>query len=158
MRRINPRIFTLLIFIFLFLAIPVAAEDLTSESVAAQAEPVLINLTDMTDIGEMTALGVQARAYIATVDPGSHGAATHEVVVTFANEKTGIAVKKALVGIKHRRLFGEVSDPVWMNAPKDQPEIFLSPVTLKKRGTYLFIVGSKLEDNKKRQFTFQYSY
>ena len=118
----------------------------------------MIDLSAMTDIGEMTTLGVQARAYIATVDPDSHEAATHEVVVTFANEKTGIAVKKALVGIKHRRLFGEVSDPVWMNAPKDQPEIFISTVTLKKRGTYLFIVGSKLDDSKKRQFTFQFSY
>lgn len=158
MRRINSRIFTLLIFIFLFLVIPVAAEELTSESATAQAEPILVDLSAMTYIGEMTALSVQARAYIASVEPGSHGAATHEVVVTFANEKTGIAVKKALVGIKHRRLFGKVSAPVWMSAHKDQPEIFTSPVTLKKRGTYLFIVGSKLEDNKKRQFTFQYSY
>lgn len=141
-----------------FLSAPTVADELPASTDTIPAEHVLVDLTTMTGIGGMTTLGVEAKAYVTPVGPEMDGESTHEVVVTFANEKTGAVVKKALVGIKHRKLFGEASDPVWMKSSKDQPELFKAYVSLKKRGTYLFIVGSKLEDNKKRQFTFQFSY
>ena len=158
MTLINFRIFTALILLSLLLSVSVVADELTPSAEPAPTEPLLVDLTSMTGIGSMTTLGVKAKAYVTTVDPVSNEDATHKIVVTFLTEKTGVAVEKAKVGIKHRRLFGKASDPVWMNAAKAQPELFISYVTLKKRGTYLFIVGSKLEDNKKRQFTFQFSY
>jgi hypothetical protein len=158
MTIINFRIFTALILLSLLLSVSVAADELTPSVEAAPTEPLLVDLTSMTGIGDMITLGVKAQAYVTTVDPESHEDATHKVAVTFLTEETGVAVEKAKVGIKHRRLFGKASAPVWMNAAKAQPELFISYVTLEKRGTYLFIVGSKLEDNKKRQFTFQFSY
>jgi hypothetical protein len=141
-----------------FLSAQAVADELPASTDTITAEHVLVDLTTMSGIGGMTTLGVAAKAYVTAVDPETDGESTHEVVVTFANEKTGALVKKALVGIKQRRLFGAASKPVWMKSSKDQPELFKAYVSLKKRGTYLFIVGSNLEYNKTRQFTFQYSY
>ena len=148
--------YILILSIMLFLTpISVVAEDVAQPAVAP-AGSVLIDLDGMTRVGEMTTLGVQAKAYITAVASSPDGDTTHSIVVTFVNEKTGLAVEKALVGIKHRKLYGSTSTPTWMKASNDQPDLFVSDVSLKKRGTYLFIVGSKLEDNKKRQFTFQF--
>lgn len=117
-----------------------------------------IELSNMKRIGEMTTVGVIATAYIVAVNPAEHAGASHTVVVTFVNEKSKLPLAKGFVGLKHRKLFGDTSEPVWMQSNVEQPELLVADVTLKRRGTYLFIVGSKLEDDKKRQFTFQYQY
>jgi hypothetical protein len=155
MTFINVRLFTILF--LLFLAVSAFAET-GANSVSIPTESTSINLDEFTSIGQMTTLGVVAKAYIDAIDPASGLDATHRVVVTFANEKTKVTVKKADVGIKHRKLFGAASQPVWMKASDKQPDLFTAYVSLNKRGRYLIIVGSKLEDNKKRQFTFEFSY
>lgn len=149
------RVFTILIVLLNIAVVPVFAEQ-SPVIETTVAEPVLIDLADMRLVGEMTTIGVRATAYIGAIDSGENSDATHKVVVTFVNEKSGVPLAKALVGIKHRKLFGDTSKPIWMKSNPDQPELFIAYVSLKKRGTYLFIVGSKLEDDKKRQFTFQY--
>ena len=149
------RIFTILIVLFGFIPAAAFAELLPSETSAA-VEPARIDLSNMKRVDEMTTAGVLATAYIVAVDPAENRDTTHSVVVTFVNEESGVPLAKALVGIKHRKLFGATSEPVWMKSKADQPELFFAEVNLKKRGTYLFIVGSKLEDDKKRQFTFEY--
>jgi hypothetical protein len=154
MSILNIRLFAALMVLSLFLSAQVLAEE--APPIEPAPLPLLIDLTKMTKIGSMTTLGVEAKAYITTADPNEVQKATHKVVVTFTNKKTGVAVQKALVGIKYRRLYGSVSEPVWMHSTADQSELFISDVTLERKGTYLFIVGSKLEDDKKRQFTFQY--
>lgn len=145
------RLFTILVLLFCFLACPALAEqtDVTEQS---------IQISTMKQIGEMTTVGVIATAHIAALDPAKNAGQTHRVVVSFVNEKSKLPLAKGLVGIKHRKLFGDVSEPVWMRSVDNQPELFIADVSLNRRGTYLFIVGSKLEDDKKRQFTFQFQF
>lgn len=155
MLTLITRVFTILVVLLCFVVAPTFAEQ-TSPTTADN--PAGIELKNMKRVGEMTTLGVVASAYIIGVDPVVNNNFTHRVVVNFVNEKSGVTVAKALVGIKHRKLFGATSDPVWMRSSDEQPALFVADVRLKKRGTYLFIVGSKLEDDKKRQFTFQYQH
>ena len=151
------RVCTILIILFYLVSVPVFAEQ-SPVIETTVAEPVLIDLADMRLVGEMTTIGVRATSYIVVIDSGENSDVTHKIVVTFVNEKSGVPLAKALVGIKHRKLFGDASDPVWMHSSPDQPELFVADLSLQQRGTYLFIVGSKLEDDKKRQFTFEYLY
>lgn len=151
------RAFTILIILLYLVSVPVFAEQPPAIE-STIAAPVLIDLANMQVVGEMTTIGVRATAYIIAIDQDENPGATHKVVVTFVNEKSGVPLAKALVGIKHRKLFGDISEPVWMKSNPGQPELFIADVSLKQRGTYLFIVGSKLEDDKKRQFTFEYPY
>lgn len=157
MSILNIRLFATLMVLSLFLSAQVLAEQAPPIEPAPSA-PARLELAKMTKIGSMITLGVEAKAYITAAGLNEDQKGTHKVAVTFTNIKTGVAVQKALVGIKHRRLYGSVSKPVWMHSTADQPEIFISDVTLERKGTYLFIVGTKLEDDKKRQFTFQYWY
>lgn len=151
------RFITVLILLLNFVVVPVSAEQGASiEPNNAVSAPV--DISAMKRVGKMSAGGVLATAYISKLDAVDNRKTTHRVVVTFVNEKSKVALAKGLVGIKHRKLFGETSEPVWMKSSNEQPELFVADVSLKLRGTYLFIVGSKLEDNKKRQFTFQYQH
>jgi len=149
------RVTITLIILLNIVLVPVCAEP-SPATESTVAEPLLIGLSSMKLVGEMTTTGVSASAYIVAIGPNDNLTATHKVVVTFANEKSGVPVTKGQVGIKHRKLFGATSEPVWMKPMPDQPELFVSEISLKKRGTYLFIVGSKLDDDKKRQFTFEF--
>ncbi len=152
MSILNIRPFAVFIVLSLFLSASALAEEVPPIKPTSHR----IDLGNMKKIGNMITLGVEANAYITVTDPKAGQKATHKIVVTFANKKSGVAVQKALVGIKHRRLYGSVSEPVWMLSTTDQPELFIADVTLERKGTYLFIVGTKLDDDKKRQFTFQY--
>lgn len=142
-----PQLLTILFTAFCLLAGPVQAEEATSPALDS------VDLAAMKRIGEMTTLGVRATAYISAV---SGQAGVYRVAVVFDNEKTGLRLKKAQVGIKQRRLYGDTGQPIWMHGAPEQPEIFVSDIELTRKGTYLLIVGSKMEDDKKRQFTFQY--
>ena len=149
------RFITVLILLLNFVLVPAFAEQGSSIS-PSNAGPAPIDISSMKRVGEMSTGGVLAIAYISALDSVENQKTTHRVVVTFVNEESTVALAKGLVGIKHRKLFGETSEPVWMNSSNEQPEFFVAAVSLKRRGTYLLIVGSKLEDDKKRQFTFQY--
>ncbi|MBE0500987.1 MAG: hypothetical protein IBX47_06045 [Desulfuromonadales bacterium] len=129
---------------------------LISPRLFAESAPVV--LKSLARIGVMSTAGVRATAYVTRLDPEKSAGATHRVRVVFVNERTGAAIEKGLVGIKYRRLYGAAIEPVWMESTPVQPEVFVADMILPQHGTYLFIVGSKLEDDKKRQFTFQYLY
>ena len=147
--------FITLIILLNFVSVPAIAEP-SPATESTVVEPILIDLSNMKLVGEMTTTGVRASAYIVKITPEENLAASHRVIVTFVNEESAVPLTKGLIGIKHRKLFGDISKPVWMRSTSDQPELFISEISLNKPGTYLFIVGSKLEDDKKRQFTFQY--
>ena len=149
------RIITVLILLLNFVVVPAFAEQKPSIEPSNEG-PAPVDVLTMTRVGKMSTGGVLATAYISKLASVDSRKTTHRVVVTFVNEKSTVALAKGLVGIKHRKLFGETSEPVWMKSSNKQPELFVADVSLKRRGTYLFIVGSKLEDDKKRQFTFQY--
>lgn len=151
------RIVAIFLTAFLLFTVPAFAEQ-PHVSTSTEGEPVVYSPDNMASIGSMSAQGVSASAYITALDATSDPAFTHLVGVTFSNEKTGVALQKGLAGVKFRRLYGEASEPIWMEMQEQKPGFFVSRMTLKKKGTYLFIVGSKLEDNRKRQFTFQHSY
>lgn len=79
---------------------------------------------------------------------------THHLMVTFKVDKDGQAVDSGTVAVKVTNPAGTKGEAVKMMAMEGS---FGTDLTLAKPGKYLFEVGTKLADGKKRQFRFEYT-
>lgn len=104
--------------------------------------------------------GVTATAKIKTYDAATLATmakmgvpGTHHVMVFFTDAKTGAEISAGTVAIKVKGPGGETSDPAMLMS---MGKGFGGDVTLKSGSMYTFEVGSKLSDEVKRQFSFDY--
>ena len=80
-------------------------------------------------------------------------AGTHHVMVFFADAKTGNEIAAGKVALKVKGPGDAVAEPVMLMFMGTG---FGGDVALSKGTMYTFEVGSKLEDGKTRQFSFDY--
>ncbi len=100
--------------------------------------------------------GVEAMAHLKDVSAAMAKMGmptTHHFMVMFKGEKNGASIDKGKVAVKIVEPDGAVSDPIRLMGMQGH---FGADVTLTAKGHYLFKVGSKLADGKKRQFEFEY--
>ncbi|PLY03118.1 MAG: hypothetical protein C0623_02685 [Desulfuromonas sp.] len=77
---------------------------------------------------------------------------THHLMVFFANEKSGDAIKKGTVAVKVVNPDETESKPIKMMGMADA---FGADVSLQQKGMYHLYVGTKLADGKKRKYHFK---
>ena len=111
---------------------------------------------DFVEIGKDAQDGVVATAKVKTYDVKTLATmakmgmdATHHVMVSFTDEKSGAAIADGKVALKVK---GSESQPVMMMLMGTG---FGADVALKD-GMYTFEIGTKLEDGKKRQFSIMF--
>ncbi|MEJ2471818.1 MAG: hypothetical protein P8Y96_11980 [Desulfuromonadales bacterium] len=111
---------------------------------------------DFAEVGKDTQNGVVATVMVKTYDDKTRATmanmgmeATHHVMVSFADAKTGKAVDSGQVALKVKSAAGETSKPVML---MQMGEGFGADVNIKDDGMYTFEVGTKLKDGEKRQF------
>lgn len=80
--------------------------------------------------------------------------ATHHLMVTFKEEKGGKGVDSGMAAVKVIDPSGAKGEAVSMMAMEGS---FGADLTLGKPGKYVFEVGTKLTDGKKRQYRFEYT-
>jgi hypothetical protein len=109
------------------------------------------------EIGKDTRDGVVATVSVKTYDEKAKSTmakagmnATHHVMVTFADAKSGAAITEGQAAVKVK---GEDSKPVMMMLMGTG---FGGDVALPGPGMYTFEIGSKLADGNKRQFEVGY--
>lgn len=81
------------------------------------------------------------------------GKQTHHFMVKFSTEGEGVQIETGLVAVKIIDPEGNKLNPLKMMGMKGS---FGVDVELSKKGKYIFEVGTKLEDGKKRVFRFHY--
>lgn len=99
--------------------------------------------------------GVMGSAHLMDVKEkmAEHGmTVTHHMMVGFMNNE-GKGIDNGQVAVKVQSPEGNVAKPVKMMGMAGQ---FGADITLDQKGKYLFIVGTKLADGKKRTFKFDY--
>ena len=111
---------------------------------------------DFVEIGKDTQNGVVATAKIKTYDEKTLASmkkmgmdATHHVMVFFADEKSGNKITKGKVALKVK---GQDAKPSMMML---MGKGFGADVSLSEMMT-TFVIGTKLEDGKKRQFSIMF--
>ena len=100
--------------------------------------------------------GVMAVPHLADVREAmaKHGMKeTHHMMVMFTDSKTGKPLTEGAVAVKVTDPAGVTSEPKKMMLMGDG---FGTDISLAAPGKYSFEVGTKLEDAKKRVFTFSY--
>ncbi len=78
---------------------------------------------------------------------------THHLMVDFKEDKGGKVVAGGVVAVKITNPAGVKGEAITMMAMEGS---FGADLTLAKPGKYVFEIGSKLADGKKRQFRFEY--
>jgi len=101
--------------------------------------------------------GVKGAAHLADIskamaDMGMK--ATHHFMVMFTEEKGGKSIGGGVAAVKVTDPAGVTGEATTLMAMGDG---FGADLTLGKPGKYLFEVGTKLSDGKKRQFRFEYT-
>jgi hypothetical protein len=113
-------------------------------------------------LGARSENGVKAMAHIKDVHEamakmGMHQ--THHFMVMFTNAETGKSVGEGTVAVKIKDPSGKVSEPIMLREMNmGMGKGFGSDITLPEKGTYTFIVGSRLADGDTRQFHFEYTW
>lgn len=110
---------------------------------------------DMIMLQDQDVDGVMGSAHLMDVKEkmAAHGmSVTHHMMVGFMNSE-GMEIKDGQVAVKVQAPDGEVGKPVKMMGMAGQ---FGADITLDQKGKYMFMVGTKLADGKKRTFHFHY--
>jgi hypothetical protein len=108
-------------------------------------------------IGSDSQDGVRCTAHIGDVSKAMAEMGmkeTHHLMVSFKEDKGGKAVDSGAVAVKVTDPAGGKGEAVKMMAMEGS---FGADLTLAKPGKYIFEVGTKLTDGKKRQFRFEYT-
>jgi len=117
-------------------------------------------MNGMMMLGDQTENGVKAMAHIKDIHEGMAKMGmeqTHHLMIMFMDTATGKPIGGGSVAVKIKDPAGKVSKPIPLMAMKmGMGEGFGSDITLPEKGKYEIIVGSKLEDGKKRQFQFEF--
>ncbi|MBI5063134.1 MAG: hypothetical protein HZB87_06650 [Desulfatitalea sp.] len=104
----------------------------------------------------VTTDGIKAMAHLQDLRSGAaQGAAgaTHSFMVGFEEEGNGTMLTTGRAAIKVTGPDGQTGNAITL-APKDG--IFRGDIELKQPGKYTFVVGTRLTDDKARQFSFTY--
>lgn len=107
-------------------------------------------------LGEQTVKDVKAMAHLQDVKEemakmGMSG--THHLMLFFQDGGTGKAIKSGTVAVKIKSPSSEESAPLKLMGMEGH---FGGEITLKEKGEYQFLVGTKLADGVKRQYQFTY--
>ncbi len=107
-------------------------------------------------LGDRTEDGVKASAHLKDVKAAMAKmgmAETHHFMVMFMDTTTGKPIETGTVAVKIKGPKGEEGKPVELMGMDGH---FGADVTLAEKGEYEFKVGTKLPDEKKRQFEFKF--
>ena len=110
---------------------------------------------DMVMLPDVEVDGVMASTHLMDTKEkmAAHGMTmTHHIMVAFMDSE-GTSLEKGQVAVKVESPDGKISKANKMMAMKGQ---FGADVTLDQKGTYRFMVGTKLADGKKRMFHMDY--
>jgi hypothetical protein len=100
----------------------------------------------------VTTDGIRAAAHLQGLPQGATGV-THNFMVGFDEAGKGTAITKGRAAVKITGPDGQTGSAITLN-PKDG--FFRGDIELKQPGKYTFAVGTKLADDKARQFLFTY--
>ncbi|RJQ87303.1 MAG: hypothetical protein C4519_01035 [Desulfobacteraceae bacterium] len=110
----------------------------------------------MSMLGTAATDGIKAMAHLQDLHQGEaqhSAAATHNFMVAFEAEDKGSAITQGRAAVKVTSPDGQTGSAVTLN-PK--AGFFNADLALKTPGRYTFLVGTKLADDKPRQFSFSY--
>jgi len=119
---------------------------------------------DMVLIGDQVVEGVKAMAHIMVYDEAARASmkkmgmdATYHLMMLFVDEKSGRPIAEGTAALKVRSKDGETGKPIMLMPMKMAIGAgFGSDFALAEKGKFTFLVGTKLEDGKKRQFEFDF--
>lgn len=104
----------------------------------------------------VTTDGIKAMAHLQDLRQGAAqpaAGATHNLMVGFEEEGKGTAIAKGRAAVKVTGPDGQTGSAITLNLKEG---FFRGDLELKKPGLYTFEVGTKLADDKARQFRFTY--
>lgn len=107
-------------------------------------------------LGTATTDGIKAMAHLKDLHPGAekHAAdVTHNLMLAFEAQDKSKSVTQGRVAVKVIGPDGKTGSAITLN-PK--AGFFNADLTLHAPGKYTFLVGTKLSDDKARQFSFSY--
>lgn len=110
----------------------------------------------MAMLGTVTTDGIKAMAHLQDLHPGAvRNAAdvTHNFMVAFESQDQGGMVTQGRVAVKVTGPDGNTGSAIALNARNG---FFSVDVSLPVPGKYIFLVGTKLADEKTRQFRFSH--
>jgi hypothetical protein len=117
-------------------------------------------MNGMMMLGDQTENGVKAMAHIKDIHEGMAKMGmdqTHHLMVMFTDTASGKPIATGTVAVKIKDPAGKVSKPIQlMPMNMGEGDAFGSDIALPAKGKYQFLIGSKLEDGKKRQFKFDF--
>ncbi len=111
---------------------------------------------EMVLIGEKTIDGVRGEAHLNDVKEAMKKAGmpmTHHFMILFENSATKEAITEGRVALRVTGPDGNTGNPVRLIGMDGH---FGADITLEHKGEYAFEVGSRLPDDKNRQFEFTY--
>lgn len=119
---------------------------------------------DMTKIGEQVVDGVKAMAHIMVYGESARASmakmgmdTTHHLMMLFVDVQSGRPITGGSAALKIQTKDGETSKPIkLMQMKMAMGAGFGSDITLPEKGEFTFLVGTKLDDSKKRQFEFNF--
>ncbi|MBE0597057.1 MAG: hypothetical protein IH614_07300 [Desulfuromonadales bacterium] len=107
-------------------------------------------------VGVATVDGVKGEAHLNDVEAAMKRAgmeATHHLMIMFMDVKSGKPITEGRVAAKVTLPDGTSGDPVRLIGMDGH---FGADIPLKQKGEYTFEVGTRLPDDKTRQFTFKH--
>lgn len=110
----------------------------------------------MVMLGSATVDGVKAMAHISDIRAAmaeANMAATHHFMVAFAGEADNAAIQSGRVAVRITAPGGQTSSAIALHAMDGH---FGADVELSEPGRYTFEVGSRVGDDKARQFRFDH--
>ena len=110
----------------------------------------------MITVGDQTVDGVKAMLHLKDVRAALAKLGmkeTHHFMIAFVDTRTGKQVNEGTVAVKISPPAGKEAEPVQLVGMVGH---FGADVVLPVKGKYLFKVGTKLADGKKRQYEFRY--
>jgi hypothetical protein len=119
---------------------------------------------DMVKIGEQVVDGVKAMAYIMVYGESARASmakmgmeTTHHLMMLFVDEQSGRPITGGAAALKVRNQNGETGKAIKLMAMKMKMGAgFGSDFSLPEKGEFTFLVGTKLDDGKKRRFEFRF--
>lgn len=142
---------------------PLGAEGLAADIQGMKHEGMHMK-GDMVLIGDQVVDGVKAMAHIMVYDDAARASmakmgmdTTHHLMMLFVDEKSGRPIAEGSAALKIRTKEGEAGNPIKLMPMKMEiGSGFGSDIALPEKGDFTFLVGTKLEDGKKRQFEFNF--
>lgn len=139
---------------FAFLLLPLAPMMANAQQEGMQEGMAMGD--GMIMLGEETVYDVKAMVHLqdvrATMTKMGRNE-THHLMVMFADAQTGEPINAGTVAVKVKGPSGEETAPLRMIGMQGH---FGTDLALQEKGKYNFTIGTKLNDDKKRQFHFTY--